>query len=291
MYSYIQVHKPGSLREALKLLEERGSAARIVAGCTDLQIQLRAKRVAQDELIDLSGLRELRFIAMGDDGLIHVGAATTISECGSSSVLKENAPMLSEAATDFGSVQIRNLATLGGNVANASPAGDTIPPLYVLDSKVVLSSSDRKRVVDVEDFFTGPGRTVMKSNEMIEEVLIRPMAKSDVGFYRRATLRRAHAISLASVALRMTREAGGSFRDARIALGAVAPTVIRARKAEAYLQSGLPSNKRLARASEIAASESRPITDIRGSEDYRRHLVYVMVRRGLDDIMKGGNHV
>lgn len=284
MYSQIRVHRPADLGEALELLEEKRASVRLVAGCTDLQIQLRAGKVTQDELIDLSGIRGLKFITMGADGFIHMGALTTLSECAESEVLTEKAPLLSEAIQDFGSVQIRNLATLAGNLANASPAGDTIPPLFAQGSKVVLSSANGRRVVDVEEFFTGPGRTVMRSDEMIEEVLISPMTGSDIGFYRRATLRRAHAISLASVALRATREDDGSFRDVSIALGAVAPTVIRARRAEEYLSARPPSEERFRQTAELAASECQPISDVRASADYRRNLVYVMTLRGLEEI-------
>lgn len=281
VYSNIIVHSPKSVEEALRLLSEMGPQVRLTAGCTDVLVQLRSGLIREREFVDLSGIDELRYIFEDEKGLIHIGALTTIAQCVRSDVLKEKAPILWESLRIMGSPQIRNMGTIGGNLGNASPAADSLPPLYVLDAKVKVKSLSRTRTVGVEDFFVGPRKTILASDEIIEEIVVKPMLPSEKGFFRRATLREAHTITVASVASCFEIAHDGCFKNVRVALGAVAPTVMRARQTEQFLQGSYISKEVLRRAAEIAASECRPITDVRGSEEYRRALVKALLYQGF----------
>jgi CO/xanthine dehydrogenase FAD-binding subunit len=186
----------------------------------------------------------------------------------------------------MGSVQTRNIGTLGGNIANASPAGDTIPPLYVLGSRIVMTSADGERAVSLTQFFQGPGKTVLRPCEMVKEILLRPMKADEVGFFRRLGLRGAHAISLASVAAWLKRgRSDNVFTDARIALGAVAPTVLRSKNSELFVKEAPLTKDRLSLIADKAASECMPISDVRATAAYRRAIVAALVYEGLSEIL------
>jgi CO/xanthine dehydrogenase FAD-binding subunit len=265
----------------MKVLADKGSGVRIVAGGTEIMVALRNGLIEQNALMDLSRLGELKYIGMGDDNLIHIGALTTLSTCLSNRILAKNAPILAEAISNMASVQVRNLGTIGGNIANGSPAGDTIPPLYAQTGKIVVSSIHADRTVSVEDFFLGPKRTVMKPDELIKEVQVRPIAPEETGFFKRFSLRNAQACSVASVAAWLKKSSSRVVTDARIALGAVAPTVIRAKGAESALKAAPLTKERLWSISEEAASESSPITDVRATAEYRRSVTAALLFRGL----------
>ena len=280
-YGNIEVHTPSSREEAVKLLAEKGPEVRIVAGGTEVMVELRDGIIRQNAFMDISKLQELRYVRTGDDGLIHIGALTTLSNCLSNSTLADNAPILVDAIRNMASVQVRNVGTIGGNIANASPAGDTIPPLYVQTGKVVLSSVHGERMVNIEEFFLGPNITVAKPYEMITEIQVKPMLPYEKGFFKRISLRRAHACSVASVACWLKKEENDLVRDVRIALGAVSPTVIRARGAEKSLKDGHLTKERLWPISEEAALECMPIADVRASIEYRRSAIAALTYRGL----------
>jgi len=248
-------------------------------------IQLRSGQVREKYLIDISRLNELKYVRLSDD-FIRIGALTTLSDCVSSPILRKYAPVLVEAVRAMGSVQTRNIGTIGGNIANASPAADTIPPLCVLGSTIVMTSADGERAVDLSQFFRGPGKTVLRSCEMVKEVLLRPMKAGEMGFFKRLGLRGAHAISLANVAawLKMG-SADNVFTDARIALGAVAPTVMRSRDSELLVREAPLTKDRIALIADKAASECMPISDVRATAAYRRAIVAALVREGLSEIL------
>lgn len=280
-FAEIEVHTPSTFDEAMRLLAEKGKDLRTVAGGTEVMVALRNGLVEQKEFMDVSRIEELRYVRMGDDNLIHVGALTTLSNCLSNPILRERAPILTEAIKCMASVQVRNLATIGGNVANGSPAGDTIPPLYAQSGNVLVSSVRGERKVDVEGFFLGPKRTIMKPQELIREIQIRPINSDETGFFKRLSLRRAQACSVASVAVWLKNGDKDAFADARIALGAVAPTVIRAKRAELSLKTGTMTKERLWSISEEAASGCQPITDVRATAEYRRSVTAALLFRGL----------
>ena len=286
-YGQIEVYSPSSCDEAMKLLEDKGQQIRIVAGGTELMVALRNGLIEQKEFLDVSRIDELRYIRMGDDNLIHVGALTTLSNCLSNPILSEHAPILADAIKCMASVQVRNLGTIGGNVANGSPAGDTIPPLYAQTSSILVSSVQGDRRVNVEDFFVGPKRTVMNPQELIKEIQIRPMNSDETGFFKRLSLRNAQACSVASVAVWLKEARNNTVADARIALGAVAPTVIRAKRAELSLKTGPITKERLWPIAEDAASDCQPITDVRATAEYRRSVTAALLFRGLLETFEG----
>jgi xanthine dehydrogenase FAD-binding subunit len=284
-YAKIEVHTPSRYDEALRLLSEKGPEIRIVAGGTEVMVALRNGLIEQNAFMDMSKLQELNYIRMGDDGLIHVGAMTTLSSCLSNPILAEYASVLAYAIKNMASVQVRNLGTIGGNIANGSPAADTIPPLYVQTSNVLLSDVHGERKVNIEDFFLGPKLTVMKPTELIKEIQVKPMQPDEAGFFKRLSLRKAHACSVASVAGWLKRDED-KIKDVRIALGAVSPTVIRAKGAELSLKSAPLTKEMLWSISEQAASECMPITDVRATVEYRRSVIAALLYRGLSEALE-----
>lgn len=244
---------------------------------------LKDGHVPESKFLDLSHLNDLNYIKAGEDGLIHIGALATYGDCERNRRLQKEAKILLDSIETTGSPQIRNIATLVGNLGNASPAGDSIPPLFVLDARVVLVNVLRKREVPIEEFFSGYRKTVREPNELISEVTFRPVRRGEVAFFKKLGLRRANAIAVASVAL-WAKVNGGKFSEARIALGAVAPTVIRARRAEAVLTGVSLTNEKIREAARICAEESHPISDVRGSASYRKQAVEALTYMGLDAV-------
>jgi len=283
--SRFSVHRPGSLEEALGILAERGASVRVVAGATDVSVQMRAGTLEEDELMDISGLRDLRYVREVAGGL-DVGALATLSDIAGSPAVRASAPVLADAARSFGSPQIRNLATLAGNVCNASPAGDGIPPLHVLGAAVRLTGVAGTREVPIGEFATGVHRTARKPDELVTSIRIGRQPPGSAWFFRKLGLRAANAISIVSAA-GVIRMEGRAVKDASIALGAVAPTVIRARRAEEVLMGRELTEEVMWDAAEAAAAESRPISDVRGSAAYRRMAVAGILYRALEEVAGG----
>ena len=226
-----------------------------------------------------------------EGGRVRVGALTTHSECLKSNVLKTHAPLLWEAISQIGTLQVRNLGTIGGNIGRASPSGDTLPPLYVLEAEVVLRSVRGERRVRIDEFILGPGKTSRRSNELIVAVEFQPMDGNDLYVYKKLGLRRANTIAVASSAILLKPRNGGVVGEARIALGAVAPTIIRADRAEELLSGNPLTLDRIRKAAEAASEAARPISDVRGSAEYRRRIVFALTYQGLYQLytrMRGG---
>jgi CO/xanthine dehydrogenase FAD-binding subunit len=245
---------------------------------------LKDAHIRESKFLDLSHLDALKYIKVGTDGLIHIGALATYGDCVRTRRLEKEARILLDSIETNGSPQIRNIATVVGNLGNASPAGDSIPPLYVLDAKVVLDSVSERREIPIEHFFSGYRKTVRQPYELIREVAFRPVRRGEIAFFKKLGLRRANAIAVASVAL-WAKAGGNRFSEARIALGAVAPTVVRARGAEALLV-GVPlTPEKIREVARTCAEESRPITDIRGSAAYRRQAIEALTYIGLKEAL------
>lgn len=278
---------PRSARDALRFLDERRETIRVVAGSTDVSVILKDGNVREEWLLDISHLDALRYIRMGRDGLIHIGALATYGDCIRSSIIRRNARILVDAFYTLGSPQIRNLATIAGNLGNASPAGDAIPPLFVLNASLVLESLAERREMSVLDFLEGYRKTNRKPNELITEIRFSPVRRSEVTFFKKLGLRQANAIAVASVAFWGQIAEGPRFTDARIALGAVAPTVMRASRAEEALLSGLFTPERIRAVARICSMEAQPISDIRGSAEYRRRAVDGLAQLGFLGILEG----
>lgn len=279
----IEYHRPTELTEALKLLAELKEGYRIIAGGTDLVPAARRGGVSlpnHTHIIDISSIKELGYIVK-DDGMIRIGAVTRVSEIGVSTVVKEHVPIVADAASQLGSLQVRNLGTIGGNLCNASPAADIAPPLLVLDAKVNVRGIDGQRLVPVTELFTGPGKTNLAPGEILAEIQI-PITEATAGScFIKLGRRNAFTLSIVSVAT-LVKVKDGIFDDVRIALGAVAPTPIRASKAEEYLTGKETSEQVIDEGAKIVAGEVKPISDVRASEEYRRDMSYILTKRAIN---------
>ena len=280
-----------TLEHALRLLAEHRERARIIAGGTDILLELeRDLRPDVDKLIDITRVPKLDHISPDDDGMIHIGPLVTHNQCVGSRLVVEHARPLAQACWEVGAPQIRNRATLAGNLITASPANDTITPLMALDASVELRSVQTRRVVPLQSFFTGVRQTVMRPDEMMTDICFPLLGEGGSGMFIKLGLRRAQAISVVDVAVVLHLEetsVGMVGTKARIALGAVAPTIIRAYEAEEYLEGMVLESSVLEHASKLAGQASRPIDDLRGHADYRRDMVGLIVLRALRAITSG----
>jgi len=270
---------PASLEEAVALLAASPNA-RPVAGGTDLVVQLRDGRRHAGELVDIShlglaGIRER-------DGGIEIGACTPMAEIASHPAVRRRLPALAEAAGLVGAWPIQNRATLGGNLANASPAADTVPPLMVEEALVSVAGPGGRRTLAVDDFFLGPGRSALSGDELIVSVFLpQPPAGRVVERFVKVGPRREQIIAMVSLAGRAVVAGDGTLTAIRLALGAVAPTPVRGRQAEAYLTGRRPDQVVVLEAARLLQLDIAPIDDVRAPAGYRRIAVAVLLDRFL----------
>ena len=270
-----------SVDEAVQILAQRGEGARLVAGATDLLLEMeRGVRKGIETLVDISRIRGLDQITLDEEGMIHLGALVTHDHCVASKLIVEQAFPLAMAAWQVGAPQIRTRGTVAGNLITASPANDTIAPLMVLGAQVALRSARGERRVPLEAFYTGVRRTVMQPDEMLVEIIFPALQANQRGTFYKLGLRRAQAISLVNAAVVLTLD-GQRVVEAIITLGAVAPTIVHAPEAEAYLAGRKLDEESVAAAAKLAQAAAQPIDDVRGSKDYRREMVRVCVLRCL----------
>ncbi|NWG06382.1 MAG: FAD binding domain-containing protein [Chloroflexi bacterium] len=276
-----------TIEEALDALAENGKRARIVAGATDLILELeRGVRRNIDTLIDITRIPQLDQITIDEDNIIHLGPLVTHNHCVESKLIREHAYPLARAAWEVGAPQIRNRGTVAGNLITASPANDTITPLMALGASVTLKSVKGMRTVSLEDFYTGVRKTVMQPDEMLVDISFPAMNSTARGAFIKLALRRAQAISLVNVTIILDLGAD-SVKSAAITLGAVSPTIIHAPEAETYLAGRKLTDEVIAEAARLAMNASKPIDDVRGSAAYRREMVRVCTLRGLRSIRDG----
>lgn len=273
--------RPSSLKEACDVLAGSNGSALALAGGTDVLVQVRAAGLRPDVVVSLRDVPGLNFIEADAQGGVAIGAVTPLGVIEHSPEVTERFPAIARAASWIGSVQVRTRATIGGNLCNAAPSADMAAILIALDAKAVLTDGSDERVVPLEDFFTGPGQTVLRCGELLKAVRV-PAAPPDSFATYLKTFRSAMDCCTVGVALFAAFEPGSVVvREARLALGAVAPTPMRARAAEASLIGRELDEVVIAAAAAKAVEESRPIDDIRASAEYRRVLVEVMSRRVL----------
>ena len=271
--------RPDSLEAALAALKEHSPNVRILAGGTDYVVELKHVSKSPGVVVDVSGLTELRGIEVTDQGL-RIGAGVTHTEIMEHPLIKEHAPAMIDAAHTVGAVQTRNLGTLGGNLVTCVPSMDSGPTLMALDAEVTIVGPEGSRQMSLEDFFVAPRKTVLEPHEVLLEITIPTRNMGKPTEFLKFGLRKGQALALVNVASSVNVEAG-TFKDVRISLGAVAPVVIRCPEAEASLEGQPVSDEAIAQAGKIAASEAKPISDFRASQEYRLELIEVLTRRTL----------
>jgi xanthine dehydrogenase iron-sulfur cluster and FAD-binding subunit A len=286
-------YTPTTLDQALALLSEHRGTARIVAGGTDLILEIERGLRQPEVIIDITRIPGLDRIELEPPDRLHLGPLVTHNQVVRSALCRRVAFPLARACWEVGSPQIRNRGTLAGNLITASPANDTITPMLALDGCVTLRSVRGTREVTLADFLQGVRRTDLADDEMVVDIGLRAMSTQQRGTFLKLGLRQAQAIAVVNVAVVLTIDKTGAgadgpiVTDARITLGSVAPTIIRAPEAEQALIGAPLSDATIGRAAELAAAAARPIDDIRGSAAYRRHMVSVFTRRALKELQAG----
>jgi xanthine dehydrogenase iron-sulfur cluster and FAD-binding subunit A len=284
-------YAPASLPEALELLAQHGEDCRIMAGGTDLILELERGVRQQQIVVDISRIPGLDAIATHENAL-NLGALTTHSQVAGSPEVIAGAFPLARASWLVGAPQIRNRGTVAGNLVTASPANDTITPMWALDASFTLASRDRgSRTLSCDQFFLGVRRTALAPDEMLVGISVPQLGPHERGTFLKLGLRRAQAISVVNVAVTVdfvgTPGSQVPVATARIALGSVAPTIVRAHAAEAYLTHQTLTDEVIHHAAELAATAARPISDVRAGADYRRDMVQVMTERALRQLRDG----
>jgi len=284
VYSGFQYLMPKNVEEVCAYLSRYKQQATVLAGGTDVMVLLKGQAITPTYIIKLDAITELDYIVQDDKGL-RIGALATMSDIANSPVVKERFPLLAYAAGEMGSPQVRNTATVVGNLCRAAPSADTAPPLLVLGARLKVASSVGERIVNLEDFFIGPGETVLRSDEIVIEVQVPDMPSNTYGVYTRTSSRAALSIAQVSAAVVVTLDSSkSSVVEARIVLGSVAPTPIRAIQAEEVLKGQSINEEIIKKAAEAAMSAAKPISDVRSSAAYRREMVKVLVERALRQV-------
>jgi CO/xanthine dehydrogenase FAD-binding subunit len=302
-----EYHKPGTIKEAIELMGTL-DGAQYIAGGTDVMVLLRQKKIAPNNLISLRNISGLSYIDKKKG--LRIGSGTTHGEIENNDFIQIHYTALYDATSNLGSIQIRNVATIGGNICNAAPSADTACPLLVLDANVAILGQKGEREVAIDDFFLGPGKTVLEKGELVKEFAMPLFGDNTGSAYIKHTRRKAMDLPILGVGARITisiGKSGGEVRckdmlctiesisnvlarfedeelkceDVRIAMGVVAPRPIRAKKAEEALKGKVISEKLFEKVSEIAANEASPRDSVRGEAWYRREMIKVLVKRAI----------
>jgi CO/xanthine dehydrogenase FAD-binding subunit len=279
----LTVFSPTSLDEAYELLSRHGSHAKIIAGGTDLMVSMNARQLAARQFIDIWRLNELRGVS--DEGeAIRIGALTTYTQLIKSPAIQQYIPALVEASRTIGAVQIQNRGTIGGNIVNASPAGDSLPALAAFDAEIEIGSHRGVRRVGVNRFYTGYRKTVMEPDEIALAVRMPKLKSGERSFFYKVGTRRAQAISKVVMAVKV-ETTNGVINSINIGLGSVAPTVVRAVQTESLLTNKTLDIPILRQAARTISSEVAPITDMRSTEHYRRTVTGNVIVKILSQLM------
>ncbi len=279
-------YTPVSLEQALGLLAEHQADARIIAGGTDLLIELERKIKTSHVLVDITRISGLDQITQDDEGSLHLGPLVTHNHVANSALCVKKAFALARACWEIGAPQIRNRATVAGNLITASPANDTISPLLALGATITLRSLRGVRTLALPDFFKGVRKTALEADEIVTDICIPAPKPGTRSTFVKLALRRAQAISVVNTAV-VARFHQGQVALVRIAMGSIAPTIVRATHAENYLTGKRLTDQIIAVAGELATSDARPIDDIRGTAEYRKNMVNVATVRALTQLKDG----
>jgi carbon-monoxide dehydrogenase medium subunit len=276
-----EFYNPSSLPETLFLLKRFAGQGKLIAGGTDLLVQMKNRLLAPGKIINLLQVPELKGIDEKNGGL-RLGALVNHEQLDKSASIRNGREILSEAARKVGSLQIRHRGTLGGNLCNASPSADTAPALLTLGAEITLASPEGERRLLLESFFLGPGATVLRDDELLKEVCLPPPPPNTRGTYLKLGRRKSLDLALVSVAVLLTlNEDGRTCRRVRVALGGVAPVPLRARNTEKILEGSELEETRIREAAKAASGECRPITDVRASAEYRREMARILTERAI----------
>lgn len=268
-----------TLNEACRILAEN-KGARILAGGTDLLVKMKRGSMTPELVVDIKKIPELYGINTQSSGMIFIGALTTLAELAGSAVIREKVPVLAATAAKMASMQVRNRATIGGNLCNAAPSADLAPPLIALDAQAVILGPKGERQIPLAAMFQGPGITTLDHGDILTGLLI-PLPHRDKRFiYLKHGTRRAMDIAVVGVAVGLLRK-DQVCQEADIVLGAVAPIPLQAGAASRQLMDGGLTEKNIERAADIAATEATPISDVRASAGYRQEIVKTLVKRAI----------
>lgn len=282
-----QYFQPKSMQEAFSLLDTYQQRARVLAGGTDLYLRMERRVLSPEYVIDLKKISDLNYIRYDEKNGLKIGSMTLHRDIVESSIIQEKFPILASASLVVGSNQTRNRATLGGNLCNASPAADTASALLVLGATVKVASSKGERILPLEKFFKGPGSTVLAPNEILTEIDVKPLPPRSGSSFKRHT-RSAMDIAVVNVAVTLALDDKKVCRDIKIGLCAVTPIPLRAYSAEAILKDQSLQDELIRKAGQMAADESKPISDVRSSAEYRRELVRVLTERAIREAFELG---
>lgn len=278
--------EPASLDEAVALLRSGPAPASLIAGGTDLMVQMKEHVRQPAHVINIKKIPGMDEFAFTQSHGLLLGALVTTRQVETSPITRKHYASLAKAATDFASIQVRNRATVVGNVCRASPSADTLPALIADGAVLRIHGGGGQRRVAVQDFCTGPGRTVLAGDEIVTHIEIPAPAPRTGKVYIKHGRRSQMELATVGVAVRVTLGAGGEVADLAIVLAAVAPTPLRAAQAEGVLRGQQPTTELLAATAQAASDESRPIGDVRGSAAYRRDMVRVLTRRALEQALQ-----
>lgn len=280
--------RANTLKEASELLSDR---ARVMAGGTDLLVLMKKGELNPKLLVDIKGIEELQEIRFEKDGSLVLGSLVKVRTIETSPVIQEKFPLLAQAAKTLGSVQIRNRATVGGNICRAAPSADMAPPLLALGASVRIVGRGGERTVALKDFFTGPGQTVLESDEILADIRVPRLPARAGTRYLKLGRRAAMDLAAVGVAAVVALDDSGVCSDVKIALGAVAPKPIRAIKAEQVIRGAEIEPALIREAARLAADESAPISDHRSTAQYRKKMVKALTRRAITQALQHARKV
>lgn len=282
-------HEPENMQSAFAMLSSLKANAKIIAGGTDILVSMKKGLISPKYLISLSKMKDLFVMEPRKKGIV-IGSHVIVSELAESGLLWKKFPVIAKAASVLGSPLIRNRATIGGNIVTARPAADLPPVLMAVGAKVELKSKKGRREVNLDEFFLGPGKTVIRPDEILTKIIANELPPFTGSDYIKLGHRKALEIAIVAVASRITLDKPqGIIKNARVILSAVAPQAIHAVSAERILINERPTEKLIERAATLAMQDCRPITDIRGGVEYRREIVKVLVKRTLLNAVKAVN--
>ena len=275
-----QYLEPKTVKEACSLLSKYDGKSMVIAGGTDLMVKIKNKALGPEYVIELEGIPKLDYIKFTKKNGLAIGALTKICSVENSLVVKDNYPVLAYAAGMMGSMAIRNMATIGGNLCNAAPSAENAPGLLCFEAQLKIVGPKGERVNPITEFFVGPGKTALRKGEILVEIQVPPPKPGTNAIYFKHSPRGSIDLAIVGVAVVATFD-GDVVKDIKIGLGAVAPTPIRAVEAEAAVKGKKLTEALIEKCAVTAAGEAKPISDVRGSAEYRKEMVAVYTRRAL----------